>query len=128
MDDSRTKVALTTWRNRISPVFDAAQMLTIAEIENGRVCGKSFETLYAELPFIRAARLSEWGVQVLICGAISAEFAGLIEMYGIQIIPFVTGTIREVLDAYLHGSLLLPSFRMPGFRRSRRIRYRGGRD
>jgi hypothetical protein len=30
------KMALTVWENRISPVFDAARMLLVVEIDNTR--------------------------------------------------------------------------------------------
>jgi len=121
------KVAFAAWKNRISPVFDAAPMLYIVDIENGRVVEDRHEILSAELPYTRAARLSDLGIRVLVCGAISMEFSGLIEMYGIQVIPFVTGDVPQVLDAYLKGSLFMPSLRMPGFQGGRRNRHQGGR-
>ena len=121
------KVAFAAWKNRISPVFDAAPMLYIVEIERGRVVEDRSEILSAELPYTRAARLSEWGIRVLICGAISMEFSGLIEMYGIRVIPFITGEVPQVIDAYLKGSLSMPSLRMPGYQGGRRNRHQGGR-
>lgn len=120
------KIALATWRNQISPVFDATRMVLVAEIENGKVIGKSYKTLGPELPYTQAARLSGLEVSVLICGAISIEFASAIEMYGIQIIPFITGEVNQVLDAYQKGMLLMPSFQMPGCGMKHRKRFRGG--
>ena len=43
------KVALTAWGDRISPVFDSAHTLLIAEIKNKQIISKhyeSFELLY----------------------------------------------------------------------------------
>ena len=108
------KVALSVWGKRISPVLDSTRMLLIADIRNHRVNGKDFEPFDFESPFSRDAKLDDLGVRVLICGAVSNFFANLIETYGIQIISFITGTVDEVLDAYVGGTFSITKFRMPG--------------
>lgn len=120
-------VALTTWENRISPVFDSAGMVLVVQIENGAVVGRNYKPLDSASPFSRALTLSKLGVNVLICGAISRFFANMIEAQGIRIVPFVTGDVNQVLDAYLGGWLHQPSFQMPGCGMKRRRRFRGGR-
>lgn len=124
---SEVKVGLTVWGSRISPVFDSARTVLVAEIENGTVVGKSYGTLGPELPYARASRLAGLGINVLICGAISIEYARTIEVYKIQVIPFITGEVQQVLDAYLRGMLIAGSFQMPGCGMRRRKRFRGGR-
>jgi predicted Fe-Mo cluster-binding NifX family protein len=37
------KIAITTWGNRVSPVFDAAKTLLIADIENQSIHSKKYE-------------------------------------------------------------------------------------
>ncbi len=123
----KVKVALTVWKNRISPVFDSAGLLLVAEIEKGSVVSRYYEPLNAELPFSRVSKLSKLGVEILICGAISQFFASIIGARGIRVIPFIAGDVNQVLDAYLKGSLLMPSFQMPGCGMRRRKRFRGGR-
>jgi len=108
------KLALTVWENRVSPLFDSTHMLLIVDIKKRNVIGKHFETFHYESPFTRAAKLANLDINVLICGAISDLFANPIEIYGIRIIPFIAGTVDEVLDAYLMGVLSSPKFRMPG--------------
>ena len=108
------KVGLTVWENRISPVFDSARMLLVADIGNRKVNGRHFEPFDCKSPFPRAVKLHDLGVRVLICGAVSNLFAKPIEAYGIQIIPFVSGALDEVLDAYLVDGLCDSKFRMPG--------------
>lgn len=125
--EKEVKVALTVWENRISPVFDSARMVLVAQIEKGAVVGRHYEPLDYELPLSRVSKLSKLGVRVLICGAISQIFANTIEAHGIRIFPFVAGDVNQVLDAYLKGSLLIPSFQMPGCGMKRRKRFRGGR-
>ena len=65
------KLALTVWENRISPLFDCARTLLIVEIVEQRTTGKHVESFNYESPFSRATRLSDLGVKVLICGAVS---------------------------------------------------------
>lgn len=120
-------VALTIWEDRISPLFDSATMLLIVEVKNGCIVARHHRTIDSEMPISRVSVLSECGIRIIICGAISQFYAHMIEAHGIRIIPFVTGEIERVLDAYLHNALFLPSFRMPGCGKQRRLRYRGGR-
>jgi predicted Fe-Mo cluster-binding NifX family protein len=108
------KMALTVWGNRISPVFDAARMLVVVEIENAKIISRHYEPFYPEVPTRLAARLVEMNVAVLICGAISAMPANIIEANGIKLIPFITGNTEEVIDAYVKNVPFMPAFLMPG--------------
>ena len=108
------KVALTVWENRISPVFDCAQMLFVVEIVEHRATGGHFEPFHCETPFSRAAKLSDLKIEVLICGAVSNLFASIIQTRGITIIPFIAGAVDEVLDAFIRDGLCDSKFRMPG--------------
>ena len=114
------KVALTVWQNRISPVFDSARMLLIADVENEEVTGTCYKLFHSELPHCRAAELFDLQVKVLICGAISQIFVNMIEAHEIKIFPFITGEVNQVIDAYLKGLLSAPNFQMPGCGTSRR--------
>ena len=108
------KVALTVWEDRISPLFDTTRMLLIADTGGRGITERHLEPLDCDSPFSRAAKLDELGVKVLICGGISNFLARLIDAYRIQVIPFVTGTVDEVLEAFLDGNLFKKKFRMPG--------------
>ena len=108
------KVAFTVWENRISPLFDCASMLLVVDIVDYSETARYFEPLHYESPFSRAAKLSELGIEILICGAVSNLFADIIETRGIKIIPFVAGAVEEVLGAYLTDRLCDSKFRMPG--------------
>jgi predicted Fe-Mo cluster-binding NifX family protein len=108
------KMALTVWGNRISPVFDAAHMLLVVEIEHTKIISRRYEPFYPELPTRLAVRLAEMNVAVLICGAISEMPANILEANGIKLIPFITGDAGEVIDAYLKNVPFMPVFLMPG--------------
>ena len=108
------KVALTVWEDRISPLFDYARLLLVADVEGRGITNKHFEPFECESAFSRAARLDDLGVQVLICGGISDFYANLVEARKIKLIPFATGGIDEVLEAFVKGNIYGKSYRMPG--------------
>ena len=113
------KTALTVWGKRISPVFDSARTLLVAEIKNGKVASRRYEPFDPERPWRLADRLTEQNIEVLICGAISELPANIIETAGIQLISFVTGQADEILEACTEAVSISHIFHMPGCRRKR---------
>lgn len=108
-------VAITIWENRISPVFDAAQNLLIAEIRDGKIADRKTRPLPFG-PYDRLIQLlQDHRVRVLICGALCVGPAALLEAYGIDVISFIAGNTEEVLARYAQGEDLSPFF-MPGCR------------
>ncbi len=110
------KMALTVWGNRISPVFDAANMLLVVEIENTKIISRRYEPFYPELTTRLAVRLTEMNVTILICGAISEMPANVLEANDIKLIPFITGDTDDVIDAYVKNIPFMQAFLMPGCR------------
>ena len=108
------KLALTVWEDRISPVFDAARKLMLVEVENRVITKKSYERFDATLSPRLTEKLSEFDISVLICGAISAQPAQMIEAQGIKIIPFIAGNVEKVLASYIKNDFVNSSFLMPG--------------
>jgi predicted Fe-Mo cluster-binding NifX family protein len=108
------KMALTVWGNRISPVFDASQMLLVVEIENTKIINRHYEPFYPEFPSRLAAMLAEMDVTVFVCGAISEMPANILEANGIKLIPFIAGDAGEVIDAYVTDVPTTSAFLMPG--------------
>jgi len=120
-------VAFAVWDDRISPVFDTAETLLVVQMEAGRVAGRREEPIQGALPGEKAARLKALGVGTLVCGAISRPLADIIAAEGIRLVPFVAGSVEEVIAAYTRGVLPAPTFAMPGCGRRRRGRFgRGG--
>jgi predicted Fe-Mo cluster-binding NifX family protein len=118
------RVAIPTWNDRVSPVFDAARSVMVVDVENGVEQARRQETLQEEFPTRRARQLAQLGVNVLICGAISRPLAALLAASGITLIPWTAGPVDEVLTAYLAGRLPDPRWLMPGCGGKRR--HRGG--
>lgn len=108
------RVAVTIWNGRISPVFDVARSVILAEVEGGRIKARREEPLEGGDPGRQASRLSSYQPNVLICGAISQSMVALLSACDIAVFPFVAGDVDAVLDAYLNGSLTAPAWSMPG--------------
>jgi predicted Fe-Mo cluster-binding NifX family protein len=99
------KVAIPAWADRVSTVFDFARLLLVLDLHRGKEISRIEIPLNENPSILRAGMLSALGVQVLICGAISQPLAALVRRSGIEIIPFVTGKIDDVLDAFVTAQL-----------------------
>jgi predicted Fe-Mo cluster-binding NifX family protein len=110
------RVALATWNGRISPVFDVARQLLILEMRDGKPLQRKEEVLPGTDALSQGARLGEFGIDVLICGAIAQPLAEFVSSKGIRVVPFVAGEVADVIAAYLRGNLPGPAWAMPGCR------------
>jgi len=108
------RVAVTVWDERISPVFDASRRLLIVDIQDRRVTDKSYVVFDPGQPSSLVETLLTLGVPVLICGAVSLVPATIITDSGIALVPFITGRVDRVIEAYARGESLDPAFVMPG--------------
>jgi predicted Fe-Mo cluster-binding NifX family protein len=119
-------VAITVWGNRISPVFDSAQTLLIAEISEDQVVDRKLQLFQATM-FNRCLKLlKELNVHVLICGALCEGPVRMLESHDIEVIAFITGEAEEILECFVQGKDL-KEFAMPGCGHGRCCRSREGR-
>lgn len=116
------KAALPVWRGRIAPVFDVAHRVRLITADGGRVVSESAQSLPEGDPRLKLVMLSETGVNVLICGAISRPVRAMAAAYGMEVTPFIAGDVQEVVLAWLNGSLKNGGFAMPGCYRRQRCR------
>ena len=130
------KIAIPIYNNSVSNVLDFATRLLLVEIENGKEVNRSEVALASQFLPQRVGQIKKLEVDVLVCGAISRVLANMITASGVQLLPYVTGRVDDVLQAYLNGQLVQPEFTMPGCwpgarkgfgRRRRGHRRRGGR-
>jgi predicted Fe-Mo cluster-binding NifX family protein len=122
------KAAFPCWENRIAPVFDTARQICIVEVESGLIVQKGREPLAGDLPVQKALRLTELGVGTLICGAVSRPLQGMLIGCGIQVVPFVSGNLDEVIRAWMSGKVNRGAFAMPGCLRGRHYRFGAPRN
>lgn len=114
------KIAVSVWEGKVSPVFDTASRLLILDVEEKRETSR-FEMYLDEQTLIRkCSRIRGLEVEVLICGAISRYFQGILTTSGITVIPWICGSAKEVVAAYMEGTLLHSRFLMPGCNRKKK--------
>lgn len=118
------KAAFAHWDNCIAPVFDVARHVYVVAAEAGHSVRETKESLDGDLPVQKVMHLATLGVDTLVCGAISRPLYEMLSAYGIRVIPFVAGELREVIQAWLCGGLDGDHFAMPGCGGHGR-RYRG---
>jgi predicted Fe-Mo cluster-binding NifX family protein len=108
------KVAIPKWRHRISPVLDRSQILVLFDLENGKEVGRIKIRMTHTDPLARARQISDLGVDVIICGAVSSILEIALVSAGINVISCKCGPVKEVLNAYMENKLMDSAFLMPG--------------
>lgn len=121
------RVGITIWGDIISPVFDVARSLLVADIKDGVTVGKTRQAIFPGSPDQQVDALRRSQIDVLICGAVSEVPANMIEAAGIRLIPFIKGNVNDALHAFLNNQLPAADFMMPGCGKRRRRRQRGRR-
>ena len=108
-------ITVPVWNKRVSNVFDFANMLMLLEVDNGVESRRLNVSLENQSLRQRVRKLKSFETDILICGAISRELADMVTSSGIQLLPYVTGYVDDVLQAYLTGQLAQPRFIMAGY-------------
>jgi hypothetical protein len=62
----------------------------------------------------------------LICGAITAAALAVLRERGVEVIPWIRGSVEEVLNAHRRGTMGAWPFSMPGTQHANRYRLRHG--
>jgi predicted Fe-Mo cluster-binding NifX family protein len=99
------KIAIAHWQNRISPVFDVADRLILIDVEDGREVHRESLRLEGRDPFGRTRALSNLGVDVLLCGAVSRGLEKALVAAGIQVLGFLGGKVESIVSAFIDGQL-----------------------
>jgi predicted Fe-Mo cluster-binding NifX family protein len=107
------KVAIPVWNGRVSPVFDVAKEIRVAQIDLqlGEVLGDSTHALNSTR---RASTLADLGVNTLVCSAVSPPLEAALWVLGVEVISDVCGSPDEILQALAAGDTELDGFRTPG--------------
>lgn len=114
------KIAVPTWENRLSPVFDTSSRLLIVDIaSDGRERDRSETEFQTQNMGFRCIRIRNLEIDTLICGAITGLFEKMLQAAGIEVISGISGNAEEVIDAYRKGNLMNPKFLMPGYKENK---------
>lgn len=100
-----TTIAIPIFENRISNRLDCSENILFISIENGVV--KKRQTFHWALakPLEKINSLIHLGVNVLICDGITEFYSSQLKNTPIQVIPWVSGEVDDVLAQYLEGKL-----------------------
>jgi predicted Fe-Mo cluster-binding NifX family protein len=107
--------------------LDFAEDLLVVETEDGRELSKSTTRISETSIEGRARRIRDLKVEVVLCGAVSQRLARALSREGIEVIPYVSGLVDEVIGAFLCGRLTEPRFLQPGSRAAARRRWQHGK-
>ena len=121
------KVAVPEWKKRVSPVFDTARCVLVVVVDTRKEVRRDRIELRNGSFHDRVEALTGAGVDVLLCGAISRPLYEMLESAGIEVTPFLSGSIEEVLEAFMEERITDPRFLMPGCCGKNRRRIRGRR-
>jgi predicted Fe-Mo cluster-binding NifX family protein len=106
------RIAIPIWEGRVSPLLDTAGRLRVMNSDHP---SSSWAVHLIDPEIIRrSGRIRQEGIEVLICGAVSRPFQGMLSGSGIKVISGISGTVDAVFSAYLNGELFQPRFLMPG--------------
>lgn len=108
------RVGIPIWNGRVSPVLDTAERVVVVDTEAEP--GEVREEVALEprrLP-LRAARIAELRLDLLVCGALSRPLAEILAAAGVRLEPWISGEVEDVLGALTTGQLDRPRYRMPG--------------
>lgn len=109
------KAAISHSNGRIAPVFDVSENLFLIDVSDSGKKERKSIIITGKEPFERAKELSEFGVSVLICGAISSVQETAVRSASIEVLGFVCGEVESVISAFIEGSLTNDGpFMMPG--------------
>jgi len=121
------RVAIPTWNDRVSPVFDEARRVRVVDVDTSRACKTS--DIVCTLKIGRSAvSLSELGVNLLVCSAISTPLEAVLRSSGVDVVPDVCGNVEEILMAVISGDTSLADFRTPGKYWRQRVRSKSVAD
>jgi len=109
------KVAVTVWEDSVSTACDFCNGLMIFDIEANEMVGRSALSFESQAWSLRVSQLKALGLDAFLCGAISRPLERTLVTAGIQVISWLSGSIEEVIGAYMDGDLSDARFILPGF-------------
>jgi predicted Fe-Mo cluster-binding NifX family protein len=100
------KVAIPRFGKEVAPCFEYSATITIFTIKKGRPTGQVDFTVQSPEAFDRVRLLRDQDVDTLICGGVQDVFEDLLRGTGINVISWISGTVEEVLERFIHGRLV----------------------
>jgi predicted Fe-Mo cluster-binding NifX family protein len=99
------RVAIPRMGEHVAPCFEYCATMAIFTIDKGEVVEEFDFPLRSRDPFDRVRLLREECVHTIICGGVEATYEGALHASGLEVISWVSGTVEDLLEAYLQGQL-----------------------
>ncbi len=93
------KIAVPLYKDRVSPHFGASSTFLLMETDGTTIRGETTWTLQGKGPMDIARRLTDLGVEKLICGGIPSHYKDWLIGKGITVVDNQKGRVREVVEA-----------------------------
>jgi len=126
------KIAVATYHKMVASTYDFSSEVTIYSCENDQVLERECYIVNDQFMPLRARKLQDMGVRILICGVIANPTALLMKHQQIDVVSGISGEADAVITAYLNDTLDNREFKLPGYEkiccgRRRRNRRQCGR-
>ncbi len=99
------RIAIPVFENRISNRLDCSENILLYSVENNKIESHETVHLIRANPSLKLNMLLELGIDVLICNGITDFYSQKLKGYKIQVIPWISGEVQEVMSQYLNGNL-----------------------
>lgn len=122
------KIAVAIFGKRVSPRFDFAPRLLIADLVDSTREPPMNLDMTAWSPDERPDKLAKLGIDVLICGGIDRLSIERCRELGVDVFPWVSGAADDVIPSFLNGDLTAGAMLGRGGRCRGRWRFGRGRN
>ena len=99
------RIAISTDGEFVSAHFGRCPSFTIVDIENDNIAKKEIVDNPGHHPGFIPQFLHEKGVQCIIAGGMGMRATGFFNEFGIETIVGISGTVNEVIEKILKGTL-----------------------
>ncbi|MBN1350821.1 NifB/NifX family molybdenum-iron cluster-binding protein [candidate division KSB1 bacterium] len=122
-------LALAVYENRIASLFESSNRFIFFDQTPYTLAQSYSVNIPNQSPTELIKLLKANNCRTLICGAISGSTFIMVQNEGIEVIPWITGELENVIAAYQNGNGFSPHLIMPGCRKGfhrRQHRFRCG--
>jgi len=108
------KIAVPVFRNRLSPVFDAACLMKVFSSGETQVMMEEASVeINSSFPHVRVEEMLSRHIDVIICAAISRECQAILMEEGVRVLAGFSGNVEEILAAFWENRLHEKQYRLP---------------
>jgi predicted Fe-Mo cluster-binding NifX family protein len=100
------RIAISIFNGKISPRFDVAPKLRLYDIKERKITKEKEISCEGWDDMDRVHRLKELGVEILVCGGIPNYLSESLLHNDINVYPWVSGDVKDVLKKFLRKGIV----------------------